>query len=308
MKSIIIENINKSYKEVVALKNISLSVEEGEIFGLIGADGAGKSTLFEILVTLQNSDSGTVEVCGFDTAKDYLELRKIIGYMPGRFSLYQDLTVLENLRFFAEIFDTTIEQGRELIKEIWVQIEPFSNRYAGKLSGGMKQKLALCCALIHQPKILFLDEPTTGVDPVSRREFWQMLKRLKERGITIFVSTPYMDEAILCDKIALIQNGIIMSNGIPEDIINSFEKRLFEIKSISAYELLKVFCGWENTYDCNVFGQSVHFSAKSDKTTKEDITAYLESKNIENLEIKECRATIEDCFIELMKKNNGNNN
>lgn len=308
MKSIIIEHVNKSYKEVVALKDITLSVEEGEIFGLIGPDGAGKSTLFEILVTLQNKDSGRAEVCGLDTVKDYKAIRKIVGYMPGRFSLYQDLTVLENLQFFADIFDTSIDEGYELIKDIWVQIEPFSGRYAGKLSGGMKQKLALCCALIHQPQILFLDEPTTGVDPVSRREFWQMLKRLKERGITIFTSTPYMDEAILCDKIALIQNGVIMSSGTPEEIVNSFDKSLYEIKSANVYELLKALKSWENTYSCNTFGQSVHFAAKSDKTRKEDIIAYLQSQGIEQFEIKECSATIEDCFIELMRKSNGNNN
>lgn len=308
MKSIIIKNLNKSYKDVVALRDINLSVEHGEIYGLIGPDGAGKSTLFKILVTLDNADSGEAEVCGVDITKDYSIVRNIVGYMPGKFSLYQDLTVLENLRFFADIFGTTIEQGYDLIKEIWVQIEPFSNRYAGKLSGGMKQKLALCCALIHSPKILFLDEPTTGVDPVSRREFWQMLKRLKDKGITIFVSTPYMDEAILCDRVSLIQNGVIMNTGRPESIIKSFNRPLYDIKSRSAYELLKALNSWDNNHSCNAFGQSVHFSPRDKRSTKDEIISYLYSKDIMEVEIEECCATIEDCFIELMRKNNGNNN
>ena len=196
--SLTVSNISKSYKAVKALENISFKVNEGELFGLIGPDGAGKTTLFRILTTLLFADEGTASVGSLDVVENYKDIRKNIGYMPGKFSLYQDLTVEENLNFFATIFGTTIDENYDLIKDIYVQIEPFKNRRAGKLSGGMKQKLALSCALIHKPKVLFLDEPTTGVDPVSRKEFWDMLKRLQEKGITILVSTPYMDEAALC--------------------------------------------------------------------------------------------------------------
>jgi ABC-2 type transport system ATP-binding protein len=205
--SITIQNISKSYNKgkVQALQDISLEVKKGELFGLIGPDGAGKTTLFRILTTLLFADSGKASVMGKDVVQDYKYIRNNVGYMPGKFSLYQDLTVAENLNFFATIFGTTIEENYDLIKDIYVQIEPFKNRRAGKLSGGMKQKLALSCALIHKPEVLFLDEPTTGVDPVSRKEFWEMLKRLQQKGITILVSTPYMDEAALCDRIALIQ-------------------------------------------------------------------------------------------------------
>ena len=207
--SISIKHISKSYKTVKALQDISFEVAEGELFGLIGPDGAGKTSLFRVLTTLLLANEGTATVAGFDVVEDYKQIRRNVGYMPGKFSLYQDLTVEENLTFFATIFGTTIQENYDLIQEIYVQIEPFKDRRAGKLSGGMKQKLALCCALIHKPKVLFLDEPTTGVDPVSRKEFWEMLKRLQQKGITILVSTPYMDEAALCDRIALIQDGKI---------------------------------------------------------------------------------------------------
>jgi len=212
MNSIEIKNIYKSYKGAKALENISFEVKKGEIFGLIGPDGAGKTTLFRILTTLLLKDSGSASVEGFDVEKDYKAIRNIIGYMPGRFSLYQDLTVEENLNFFATIFGTTIKENYSLIRDIYVQIEPFKNRRAGKLSGGMKQKLALCCALIHRPEVLILDEPTTGVDAVSRREFWDLLKTYKNEGITTLVSTPYMDEAGLCERIALIQDGNILDD------------------------------------------------------------------------------------------------
>ncbi|GHT76732.1 hypothetical protein AGMMS50262_15740 [Bacteroidia bacterium] len=217
-----IQHIDKSYKEVRALQDVSLTVEQGEIFGLIGPDGAGKTTLFRILTSLLLADSGTATVDALEVVKDFKELRKHIGYMPGRFSLYSDLSVEENLNFFATIFNTTIEENYSLIAPIYSQIEPFKTRRAGKLSGGMKQKLALSCALIHKPAVLFLDEPTTGVDPVSRKEFWEMLKNLKHEGITILVSTPYMDEAMRCDRIALIQQGRIMTIDTPQQIINRF--------------------------------------------------------------------------------------
>ena len=214
-----VKNVSKSYDKVKALEDISFAVNPGELFGLIGPDGAGKTTLFRILTTLLIADEGEARVAGYDVLKDYKSIRNHVGYMPGRFSLYQDLTVEENLNFFATIFGTTIEENYDLIKDIYVQIEPFKNRRAGKLSGGMKQKLALSCALIHKPKVLFLDEPTTGVDPVSRKEFWEMLKRLQQKDITILVSTPYMDEAALCDRIALIQDGKIFEReGLYRDI------------------------------------------------------------------------------------------
>jgi len=314
MQSIVIENINKSYGEINALNNINIEVGKGEIFGLIGPDGAGKTTLFEILTTLQNSDMGSASVNGMNVQKEYREIRNIVGYMPGRFSLYQDLSVMENLNFFARIFGTTIEEGYHLIKDIWVQIEPFKKRYAGKLSGGMKQKLALCCALIHQPKVLFLDEPTTGVDPVSRKEFWDMLKNLQHKGITIFVSTPYMDEAFLCDRVALIQDGEIMKIDTPDQVVSSFDKTLYDIKAGNIHNLLKVLREWENIHSCNAFGQSVHITLKDDTLTKNeamtknDIHDYLEKHNIVTSYIKEISATIEDCFMELMSSSNENNN
>ncbi|MGB5430966.1 ABC transporter ATP-binding protein, partial [Eudoraea sp.] len=225
--SIVVSNISKAYKDVKALKNISFEVKEGELFGLIGPDGAGKTTLFRVLTTLLIADEGQATVADFDLLKDYIAIRESIGYMPGRFSLYQDLTVEENLKFFATIFGTTIEENYELIEDIYVQIEPFKSRRAGKLSGGMKQKLALCCALIHKPTVLFLDEPTTGVDPVSRKEFWEMIKRLQLKGITILVSTPYMDEAALCDQIALIQDGEILEIDTPQAIIKHYPKSIY---------------------------------------------------------------------------------
>ncbi len=217
-----IREITKGYGEIPALSGISLNVSEGEIFGLIGPDGAGKTTLFRILTTLLLADEGTATVNGLDVVKDYKEIRKQVGYMPGRFSLYQDMTVEENLSFFATLFNTSIQENYRLVEDIYRQIEPFKTRRAGKLSGGMKQKLALCCALIHKPTVLFLDEPTTGVDPVSRKEFWDMLKRLKEEGITIVVSTPYMDEIKRCDRIAFLNEGEIRGIGTPEDILRQF--------------------------------------------------------------------------------------
>ncbi len=244
--SITVDNISKSYKDVKALNNISFNVKEGELFGLIGPDGAGKTTLFRVLTTLLFADEGTATVAGYDVVKDYKDIRENVGYMPGRFSLYQDLTVEENLNFFATIFGTTIDENYDLIKDIYVQIEPFKTRRAGKLSGGMKQKLALCCALIHKPKVLFLDEPTTGVDPVSRKEFWEMLKRLQEKGITILVSTPYMDEAALCDRIALIQDGEIMEIDSPEAIVRHFPKTIYNVRANNMYQLINSLKSYEH--------------------------------------------------------------
>jgi ABC-type multidrug transport system ATPase subunit len=303
MADVILNNIVKTYNkgEVKAVNNITFSVEKGELFGLIGPDGAGKTSIFRMLTTLLIPDSGTASVCGFDIVKDYKDIRKQVGYMPGKFSLYQDLTVEENLTFFATVFNTSIEENYDLIREIYVQIEPFKNRRAGKLSGGMKQKLALCCALIHRPTVLFLDEPTTGVDTVSRKEFWEMLKRLKEQGITILVSTPYMDEAMLCERIALIQKGEILSINTPEKIIEQYPKKLFAIKSQNMSHLLQDIRQFEGIGSCNSFGDYHHISfCNGDLEIQKKLIKYLESKNHRNIEFMPTKPTIEDCFIELM--------
>ena len=296
-----VNHISKSYKKMTAVKNISFEVLKGELFGLIGPDGAGKTTLFRILTTLLFADEGTATVAGFDVVKDYKSIRNNVGYMPGKFSLYQDLTVEENLSFFATIFDTTIEENYDLIKEIYVQIEPFKNRRAGKLSGGMKQKLALCCALIHKPKVLFLDEPTTGVDPVSRKEFWEMLKRLQQKGITILVSTPYMDEAELCDRIALIQDGKILKIDTPQEIINDFPKILYEIKADNMYKLIKYLNEYEHNYSVYPFGEFVHYTDKRPGFNPEELYQRLEKEGMKNIAMQETKATIEDTFMELAK-------
>ncbi|MCF8296101.1 MAG: ABC transporter ATP-binding protein [Saprospiraceae bacterium] len=293
-------NISKTYGKVQALNNISFSVEKAELFGLIGPDGAGKTSLLRILTTLLLPDSGTATLNNLDVVKDYKKLRNIIGYMPGRFSLYQDLTVEENLKFFATVFGTTIEENYDLIKDIYSHIEAFKNRLAGKLSGGMKQKLALSCALIHKPKILVLDEPTTGVDAVSRKEFWEMLKKLKENDITIIVSTPYMDEASLCDRVALIQNGEILSIDTPENIVNEYEKELFEIRSDNLYKLIKDLREFENTESVFPFGQFLHYTDKNETSDLNLILKYLENKGHTNIIINKTKANIEDCFMKLM--------
>ncbi len=303
MDSILIENITKTYgkkKEVVALNDISFSVPIGELFGLIGPDGAGKTSLFRILTTLLLADSGNAKVDGFDVIKNYKEIRKRVGYMPGRFSLYQDLSVEENLKFFATIFNTSIEENYELIKDIYIQIEGFKNRKAGKLSGGMKQKLALCCALIHRPSILFLDEPTTGVDAVSRKEFWEMLKGLRKEGITIMVSTPYMDEAGICDRVALIQNGKILSINTPNGIVNSFSKPLLAVKSTKMLHLLKQLEKEDFVDNIYPFGEYHHVVMK-DESGEVLLKQFIENNVTEKVILKKTQPDIEDCFIELMR-------
>jgi ABC-type multidrug transport system ATPase subunit len=299
--SISISNISKSYKKVKALQDISFEVKPNELFGLIGPDGAGKTTLFRVLTTLLIANEGTARVAGFDVIKDYKSIRKSVGYMPGRFSLYQDLTIQENLTFFATIFGTTIAENYDLIKDIYIQIEPFKNRRAGKLSGGMKQKLALCCALIHKPKVLFLDEPTTGVDPVSRKEFWEMLKRLQQKGITILVSTPYMDEAALCDRIALIQNGKILEIDTPEAIVKHFPKQIYNVRANNMYQLIKSLNTYKYTHSVYPFGEFVHYTDSRTNFNPEDLKAFIESENLSNIEIEKTEATIEDTFMELAK-------
>lgn len=297
--SISVQNISKSYKNVQALQNISFEVNEGELFGLIGPDGAGKTTLFRLLTTLLIPNEGNATVAEYDIIKNVKEIRNAVGYMPGKFSLYQDLTIAENLEFFATIFGTTVEENYDLIEDIYVQIEPFKNRRAGALSGGMKQKLALCCALIHKPKVLFLDEPTTGVDPVSRKEFWEMLKRLKQKGITILVSTPYMDEAALCDRIALIQEGKILKIDSPENIVNSYEKAIFEVKSDTMYQLIEDLKAFPSRYSVYAFGEFVHYTDKGDLFQIENLMSYLTEKGHQNVAIQKAKTSIEDVFMDL---------
>ncbi len=299
--SIQINGISKNYKNVKALDNINLSIKKGELFGFIGPDGAGKTSLFRILTTLLFPDEGTAKVEEFDVVADYKEIRKIAGYMPGRFSLYQDLSVIENLNFFASIFKTTVKENYELIRDIYSQIEPFKDRLAGNLSGGMKQKLALSCALIHKPEVLFLDEPTTGVDAVSRKEFWEMLKRLKEKGITILVSTPYMDEASLCDRVALIQKGKIMSVETPQNIIDNFKYPLAAVQTNNMYELLYDLKQNKDVYSAFRFGESIHITEKKSLINTDEIEEYLKSKGHKQIYIKIIKPCIEDCFMALME-------
>ena len=305
MASVTVNNIIKTYpaekKSVVkALNNISFEVDKGELFGVIGPDGAGKTSLFRIMTTLLIADSGIATVEGFDTVKDYKQIRKQIGYMPGKFSLYQDLSVEENLEFFATIFNTSIKENYDLIKDIYIQIEPFKKRRAGKLSGGMKQKLALCCALIHRPTVLFLDEPTTGVDAVSRKEFWKMLKQLKTQGITILVSTPYMDEASLCDRVALLQNGSVLSIDTPENITQQFDKQLIAVKTDNMYALLQSLRECNEVENVYPFGEYHHLVLKQG-AFKAEVENYISAHGFKDAELKSATANIEDCFIELMR-------
>ncbi len=301
MNAVEAKELSKSYGKKNAISSLSFNIEEGEIFGFIGPDGAGKTTIFRILTTLMLPDSGSITVLGKDALKDYKYLRKRLGYMPGRFSLYQDLTVEENLRFFASIFDTTIEDNYDLIKDIYVQIEPFKKRRAGKLSGGMKQKLALSCALIHKPSLLLLDEPTTGVDAVSRKEFWEMLKRLKQQGITIIVSTPYMDEAVLCDRVALIQNGRILDINTPANVVNKYSMPLFAIICENKYQAIKSFEKYEFAHSVYPFGDSIHYTDKRQNVNPDELISYLKNYLEENFEIKQLEPGIEDVFMALMK-------
>lgn len=305
MNSVVVNNLSKNYgtkKAVVnAVQGVSFEVAKGELFGIIGPDGAGKTSLFRMLTTLLLPDGGNATVDGSDIVKDYKAIRNKVGYMPGRFSLYQDLTVEENMNFFATIFNTSIEENYELVKDIYVQIEPFKKRRAGKLSGGMKQKLALSCALIHRPVVLFLDEPTTGVDAVSRKEFWEMLKRLKQEGITILVSTPYMDEASLCDRVALMQEGKFLSAGTPKEITGSFKETILAVKAANMYKLLNDLNGFGKIKDAYSFGE-YHHAVMKNGIDENELKNYLEEKDNKEIEIKKTEPNIEDCFLQLMKK------
>ena len=302
MISVSVNNISKSFKSeksiVKALQNISFEVEQGELFGLIGPDGSGKTTLFRILTTLMLANEGEATVDGFDVVRQYKEIRKRVGYMPGRFSLYQDLTVEENLSFFATLFNTSLEENYDLIKAIYHQIEPFKKRRAGALSGGMKQKLALSCALIHKPSVLFLDEPTTGVDAVSRKEFWELLRDLQRHNITIIVSTPYMDEASLCDRVALMQEGKILEINSPKGITENFRKPLWSVRANNMYQLMTDLKSNTNIHTCYPFGQYHHVTFKENLNEDEAKRQFFKISS--EIEINKIPATIEDCFMELM--------
>lgn len=299
MNAIETHNLSKSYGKVHALRDVSFVVKQGELFGLIGPDGAGKSTLFHLLTTLLSPDEGSATVDGLDIVRDYRQIRSRVGYMPGRFSLYPDLTVEENLQFFAALFGVTVEESYELVAPIYRQIEPFRKRRAGKLSGGMKQKLALSCALIHRPKVLLLDEPTTGVDAVSRSEFWEMLAGLKKHGITIIVSTPYMDEASRCDRIALCNDGRILGIDTPDGIVRGFDSPLYGIKARNMFTLLEAARNAAGVLDCYPFGEWHHIV--TDESFNPEMFIW-ELERIDGLEVIPVEPTIEDMFIKLMKR------
>jgi ABC-2 type transport system ATP-binding protein len=294
-----ISSISKSYDKTTALNSISLRIETGELFGLIGPDGAGKTTLMRILMSLILPDEGSASMMGYDVIKDYKQLRHITGYMPGRFSLYHDLTVAENLQFFATVFGTTVEENYDQIKDIYIQIEPFRDRRAGKLSGGMKQKLALSCALIHKPRVLILDEQTTGVDAVSRKEFWEMLGRLRDDGISILVSTPYMDEADRCDRIALIQNGQILGSNTPEKLKQTFTGKLWSLRTNSLFASLKIARTIPQISSVHSFGQFLHLTT-SENLSMDELEKELNDFGIDSFELKSIQASTEDIFMQKM--------
>lgn len=302
--SVIAKNISKKFKTgkttVDALKDISFEVRTGELFGLIGPDGAGKTTLFRILTTLMIADSGEAFVDGLEATGQFREIRKRVGYMPGKFSLYPDLSVEENLTFFATLFNTSIEENYDLIKDIYSQIEKFKKRKAGQLSGGMKQKLALSCALIHRPTVLFLDEPTTGVDAVSRKEFWELLRKLQAQNITIIVSTPYMDEAGLCDRVALIQQGKIMDIDTPQAITAKFGRTLWSVRSNDMFNLMLELKSIDSVFSCYPFGHEHHVVFKNEDEPVQDIIHKLKEKGQDPIQFEKIKPTIEDCFMALM--------
>jgi len=302
MPAVELHSISKAYGATPAVREVSLSVEAGELFGLIGPDGAGKTTLFRILATLLLADSGSATVAGHDVVRDFRAIRNVVGYMPGRFSLYQDLTVQENLEFFAAVFRTTVQENYELVRDIYEQLAPFRNRRAGALSGGMKQKLALCCALIHKPEVLLLDEPTTGVDAVSRQEFWHMLSTLKARGITIVVSTPYMDEAARCERVALLQTGQVLRVDTPAALRATYPWPLYAVRAARMHPLLQDLRAYPAAHSCYAFGEAAHLSlAQPDAAAEAQLTAYLSSKGHRDVVVTPVPATIEDTFMDLLQ-------
>jgi ABC-2 type transport system ATP-binding protein len=302
--AVAVTGLVKRFGATTALDNVVFNVRAGELFGFIGPDGAGKTTLFRILVTLLVPDAGTAQVIGRDVVKEMWALRQRVGYMPGRFSLYPDLSVEENLNFFASVFGTTVQREYEQIAPIYSQLEPFKDRRAGALSGGMKQKLALCCALVHRPEILFLDEPTTGVDAVSRREFWDLLAKFKASGLTILVSTPYMDEADRCDRVALIQRGRIMAIDTPNAITAAFDRPLLAVRARDRYRTLRAVRGYEHTNTVFPFGEALHYTDRRVELPPEQIgqelRAFLETQGLGDVQIAPVAATIEDSFMARM--------
>lgn len=302
MSIVKIQNLTKTYGQLEAIKGISAEIQEGELFGFIGPDGAGKTSLFRILTTLLKPDSGLATVLGLDVVEDYREIRPKLGYMPGRFSLYQDLSVRENMDFFASVFGTTLEENYDLVKPIYSQLEKFESRLAGALSGGMKQKLALSCALIHKPELLILDEPTTGVDAVSRQEFWEMLQHLKSQNITIIASTPYMDEAGQCDRVALIDEGRILQIDTPQQVVASYQKPLLAVKADKKYLLLQKLRAYEQAASVQPFGEYVHYTDQREQPVPEELQEYLQKKGLSGVEIKSIKPDIEDSFIALMQQ------
>ena len=302
--AVAVDRVSKNFGSTVALADVSFSVQRAERFGFIGPDGAGKTTLFRILATLMAPDQGRARVLGRDVVSDLWTLRARIGYMPGRFSLYPDLSVDENLRFFASVFGTTIEREYQQIAPIYSQLEPFRDRRAAALSGGMKQKLALCCALVHRPEILFLDEPTAGVDAVSRREFWDLLDTFKQSGMTILVSTPYMDEANRCDRVALMQGGRILAIDTPQAIADSFDRPLFAIRASDRYRALKALREWPHTHSVYPFGETLHYADKRTDVPADRIAtemlAFLSSHGFDDASVERTAPTVEDSFIARM--------
>lgn len=302
-EAILLKDVTKRYGSLTALDKVSFSVHPGEMFGLIGPDGSGKSTIYRILATLSVPDEGEAEVCGLNTVRDYRHLRTRIGYMPEKFSLYPDLSVMENLRFFAALFGVSVRENFDLIAPIFGQLERFPNRRAGALSGGMKQKLALSCALIHRPEILLLDEPTTGVDAVSRSEFWDMLATLREKGITILVSTSYMDEANRCRRIAMINRGRILDTDTPEALVASLGENLYNASATDMFRLLSELRKLPEVTDCYTFGATLHVVAD-----KDFIPAQAEKRirdaGLKDVRIWPAKGTIEDLFIRLTRNEN----
>jgi len=302
--AVVIDGLVKRFGTTAALSGVSCAIRAGELFGFIGPDGAGKTTLFRILTTLLVPDAGHAQVLGQDVVTGLWTLRTRIGYMPGRFSLYPDLSVEENLRFFASVFGTTIASERERIAPIYSQLEPFRTRRAGALSGGMKQKLALCCALVHRPEILFLDEPTTGVDAVSRREFWDLLTSLKANGLTAIVSTPYMDEADRCDRVALIQRGRLLAVDTPAAVARSFDRPLLAVHADRRYEALRALREYPHTNTAYPFGETIHFTDNraglAPDVQERELHTFLDSRQVGPFSVAPTRPTVEDTFIARM--------
>jgi len=303
MESINLSNVNKSYGDARAVREISFNVPGNCLFGLIGPDGAGKTTLFRMITTLLIPDSGNVTVFGYNTVREYKKIRLFTGYMPGRFSLYPDLTVEENISFYATIFGTSVKKHYHLIKPVYSLLEPFHDRLSRNLSGGMKQKLALCCALIHNPKLLVLDEPTTGVDAVSRKEFWETLHMLKESGMTILVSTPYMDEAARCDRIALMQDGRIMAQNAPGILLSGFATPLFEIRTHDRLGTLQLLRSLKEIKRAYLFGQGIHIATDTAEHGQDWLHALLSANKIADAQITAVEADFEDCFIDAVEHN-----